>query len=100
MSYISYFNFKEFLKDIAGYILAFFKWLALTIIKIARFVVYAISSLGVVIFGIAFPAGIYFCYRVFAEMINGVPLTETTYFGFFLLFFVAPLVFGIVREIV
>ena len=99
LSYLTWLKIKDSLNDVGSVLFSLIKWIAFAIITIVRFIIYAISSFGVAIFGIAFPFGIYFCFTVVTELMNGVPLMKTNYFGFFLLFFVVPLMLAIVREI-
>lgn len=99
MSYLTWLKIKANLNDISSAVYSLIKWIISAIITVARFMIYAISSLGVAIFGITFPLGIYFFFKVVSETMKGVPLVETSYFGFFLLFFIAPVTFAVVREI-
>lgn len=99
MSYLTWLKTKDRLNDIVDVMYIVTKWIVSTIISIARLIIYSISSFGVAILGIFFPLGIYFCFTVLSEVFKGVPLLETSFFGFFLLFFIAPLAFAVVREI-
>jgi len=99
LSYLTWLKIKDRLNDVGSVLFSIIKWIAFAIITVVRFIIYAVSSFGVAILGVAFPFGIYFCYTVVTEVIKGVPLMKTSYFGFFLLFFVSPLILAIVREI-
>lgn len=99
MDYIAWLNFKETLKDIAGGFVTVFKWIISVVVMIIRFVIYIASSFGLAIMSVTFPFGIYFCYTVIHEMVKGIPFMKTSHFGFFLLFFIVPIVLAIVREI-
>lgn len=100
MKYITWLKLKAEVDYFGSIVLDLLKKIATIIITLARFVIYCISSIGTAALGIAFPFGMYFCYTVIKEyFFHDVPLMETTYMGFFLLFFVCPLVLGVIREI-
>jgi hypothetical protein len=99
MNYITWLNIKATLIDIFTFILNVFKWILFAVLMMFRFIIYVASSFAFAILSIAFPFGTYFCVTVVKELMNGVPIMETSNFGFFLLFFVVPIGLAIVREI-
>ena len=103
MDYSNYLYTKETAKQIVGGILKIIykiiKFIIATIMKICMFCIYVISSIGLCVFGIGFPAGIWFACVVVKEMINGTPFLETSKWGLFLLFFAVPVVFAIMKTL-
>lgn len=99
MSYLTWLKIKDRLNDVGSILFSIIKWIAFAIITVVRFIIYAVCSFGVAFLGIFFPFGIYFCFTVVSELLKGVPFWKTSNAGLFLLFFVAPLIFAIVREI-
>lgn len=98
MSYLTWLKFKATVRDIAEFIGGLLIKFVMILLFIARYIIYAISSLGAVVFGIAFPVGIYLGFKLFGELSRGVPFFETSQWGGFLLFFVVPIVFAFLKE--
>lgn len=59
--------------------------------------IHIVSSLLFMVLAIPFPFGCYFAFTVGREVLNGTSFSDTTNYGFFLLFFCAPLVAGVVK---
>ena len=103
MDFSTYMNVKETVKGFfcgaLKIIIKVLKWIIITVIEICRSVLYIISSIGVFLFGLMLPFGIYFGYTVAVQMLKGADFFEAKNWGMFLFCFGFPAVFIIVRNL-
>ena len=99
MDYMQWLNIKATVIDLIEKILKVILWIVILILKIIRFGIFLISSIGYYIFSLFFIFGMYFCFTVVTEMMNGVAFSNTTNKISFVMFFIVPLVFGVIKEL-
>lgn len=99
MNYLRWLNFKATVSEIFEWIVHMIIAIILLVFKVIRFGIFLISSAISYVFGLFLVFGFYFAFTVFKEILSGTAITKTTHFGFFLLFFVVPILFGVIREI-